>query len=397
MMTEEPNQSGKGFSGAEWRGLAQLAAIVFLVAVALFFARAPGRVERGAASGLARESARPTVRVIHPAPTEQALTVELTGTVNLEERVRVASEVVGRIAWVSPDFSNGGSIRADEPFIRIDPAEFELQIEAAEMAVREAEARVWVEKAGAEEDIRAFERENPGVEPSESIRRLPSIAEAEARLMRAQADLKLAELRLERTNISLPYDGRVTASDVEVGELVGPADLVGGPSSRLGIVYRPASLQVAVPIEPWDLEYLDPVIGRKARVVGRMATWEARVARVASVVAPKTRLASVFLKFARDAHPDSLPAPGSFVEVDIVGPVYEDVYVLPESVLQERGSVWLVRDGLLSAFAPTTVGRTPAGWVVQAFDAGEGVVVGVLAGAREGLAVEVTGAAPSSN
>ena len=107
MMTEEPNQSGNGFSGAEWRGLAQLAAIVFLVAVGLFFARAPGRVERGAASGLARESARPTVRVIQPAPTEQGLTVELTGTVNLEERVRVASEVVGRIAWVSPDFSNG--------------------------------------------------------------------------------------------------------------------------------------------------------------------------------------------------------------------------------------------------------------------------------------------------
>ena len=203
-MAEEPNHSGNPAGGTEWRGYAQLALIVLLIAVALFFARAPGRVERGAASGLAPESARPTVRVVHPSPTEQALTVELTGTVNLEERVRVASEVVGRIAWVSPDFSNGGSIRANEPFIRIDPAEFELQVEAAAMAVREAEARVWVEKARAEEDVRAFERENPGAEPAESVRRLPWIAEAEARLMRAQADLKLAELRRERTNISLP-------------------------------------------------------------------------------------------------------------------------------------------------------------------------------------------------
>ena len=395
-MAEEQNSSGNPSGGTEWRGYAQLGAIVFLIAVALFFARAPGRVERGAASGPATESVRPAVRVVHPSPTEQALTVELTGTVNLEERVRVASEVVGRIAWVSPDFSNGGSIRANEPFIRIDPAEFELQVEAAEMAVREADAQVWVERAGAEEDIRTFERENPGVEPSEAIRRLPSIAEAEARLMRAQADLKLAELRLERTNISLPYDGRVTASDVEVGELVGPADRVDRPASRLGIVYRTEALQVAVPIEPRDLEYLDPVIGRSARVAGEMATWEARVARVSSVVAPRTRLASVFLKFAEDAHPDSLPAPGTFVEVAIAGPVYEDVYVLPESVLQERDSVWVVRDGLLSAFAPNTVGRTPAGWVVQAFDAGEGLVVGVLPGAREGLAVEVT-AAPASN
>ena len=391
-MAEEPNQSGNRSGGAGWRGIAQLAAIVVLIAGALFFARAPGRVERGAASGPAPESARPTVRVIHPAPTEQALTVELTGTVNLEERVRVASEVVGRIAWVSPDFSNGGSIRANEPFIRIDPAEFELQVEAAAMAVREADAQVWVERAGAEEDIRAFERENPGAEPSEAIRRLPSIAEAEARLMRAQADLKLAELRLERTNISLPYDGRVTASDVEVGELVGPADRVDRPASRLGIVYRTEALQVAVPIEPRDLEYLDPVIGRSARVVGEMASWEARVARVSSVVAPRTRLASVFLKFAEDAHPDSLPAPGTFVEVAIAGPVYEDVYVLPESVLQERDSVWVVRDGRLGAFAPETVGRTAAGWVVQAFDAGEGLVVGVLPGARDGLAVEVTDA-----
>ena len=389
-MTQETNNSGNRAGETEWRGYAQLASIVFLVAVGLFFARAPGRVERGAASVPASESAQPTVRVIHPAPTEQALTVELTGTVNLEERVRVASEVVGRIAWVSPDFSNGGSIRANEPFIRIDPAEFELQVEAAEMAVREAEAQVWVERAAAEEDIRAFERANPGAEPSESVRRLPSIAEAEARFMRAQADLKLAELRLERTNISLPYDGRVTASDVEVGELVGPADRADRPASRLGIVYRSEALQVAVPIEPRDLEYLDSVIGRSARVVGEMASWEARVARVSSVVAPRTRLASVFLKFAEDAHPDSLPAPGTFVEVAIAGPVYEDVYVLPESVLQVRDSVWVVRDGLLSAFAPETVGRTAAGWVVQAFDVGEGLVVGVLPGAREGLAVEAT-------
>jgi hypothetical protein len=105
----------------------------------------------------------------------------------------------------------------------------------------------------------------------------------------------------------------------------------------------------------------------------------------------------VFLKFAADADPDSLPAPGTFVEVAIEGPVYEDVYVLPESVLQERESVWVVRGGLLSGFAPTTVGRTADGLVVQAFDAGEGVVVGPLPGAREGLAVALTDPASSTN
>ncbi|MCY4025018.1 MAG: hypothetical protein OXH75_01730 [Acidobacteria bacterium] len=389
--------SGSRTALFEWRGYAQLLLILLAVAIAVYFARAPGRVERGSASGPAREGAPPTARVIHPSPTEQTLTVELTGTVNLEERVRVASEVVGRVAWVSPDFSNGGSVRANETFVRIDPAEFELQVEAAAMAVRQADARVWVEKVRADEDVRAFERANPGVEASEGVRRLPSIAEAEAGLRKAQAELKLAELRLERTAIALPYDGRVLISDVDVGELVGPADLVGGPASRLGIVYRTPALQVDAPIEPRDLGYLHPVIGRAARVVGQTGTWEAEAVRVSSVVSPTTRLASVFLKFDEDADPDSLPAPGSFVEVDIEGPAYQDVYVLPESVLQERDRVWVVKDGRLSAFAPMTLGRTAAGLVVQAFDAGDGIVVGPLRGAREGLEVTAADAPPSSN
>ena len=369
--TNQPNPPG-------WRGHLQLALVLGAIVLALYFARAPDRVDRGAVAGLADESARPVVAVIHPAPTDQALTVELTATVGLEDTVNVASEVAGRVVWVSPNFANGGSLSAGETILRVDPAEFELQVEAAAMAVREADARVSSERATAEQDVWA-------------------LAEAEARLMRARADLKLAELQLERTDISLPFASRVINADVEVGELVGPADLVGGAASRLGAVYRLGALQVDAPIEPRDLEYLEPVIGRAARVVGEMGTWQARVVRVSSVIAPRSRLASVFLKFAEDEPADSLPAPGTFVEIDVAGPAYEDVYALPESVLQERDSVWVVRNGLLSAFTPTTLGRTAAGWIVQAFDAGDGVVVGALPAAREGLEVDVRVAAPSSN
>ena len=330
-MPEEPNDTHQPAPPA-WRGRLQLGLVLGMIVIALYFARAPDRVDRGSVSDLTAESGRPIVQVIHPLPTDQALTVELTATVGLEDTVNVASEVAGRVAWVSPNFANGGSLSVDETFIRVDPAEFELQVEAAEMAVREADARLAAEKARGEEDARAF-----------------ALAEAEARLMGAEADLKLAELQLARTNISYPYASRAINADVAVGELVGPAELVGGAASRLGVVYRLGALQVDAPIEPRDLEYLDPVIGRTARVVGEMGTWRARVVRVSSVIAPKTRLASVFLKFAEDGPMDSLPVPGTFVEIDLEGPTYDDVYVLPESVLQERNSVWVVRNGLLSA------------------------------------------------
>jgi len=97
--------------------------------------------------------------------------------------------------------------------VRIDPAEHELQRDAAAAALGEAEARVEVEKALAEESAAAFARENPGADIPERVRRTLQIAQAEAALMRARAELGLAQLRLERTEISLPYDSRVAAAD----------------------------------------------------------------------------------------------------------------------------------------------------------------------------------------
>ena len=386
-MLQESNGSANGSSQSTWRGYVQVALVAVAIVTAFYFARAPGRVDRGAASSQASETALPTVRVIRPTPTQQSLTVELTGSVTLEQKASVASEVGGRVVWVSPRFSSGGSLAADEVFIRIDPTRFELEVEAAEMAVQEAEAQIWVEKARGEENSRQFALDHPGVEASEWIRRLPRIAEAEAALKKAQAELKLAERRLEHTSISLPWDGRVMTSDVEVGELVGPVDLVG--RTALGVVYRPEALQVDVPIQPRELGHLSPVIGRTAQVTGAMGSWRARVVRVSSLVAPRTRLANVFLKFPENARASSLPVPGTFVEVSIKGPTLRDVFLLPESVVQESDSVWVVRGGALRLVELEAVGRTAEGLVVRAFDVGSGVVAGRLPGARDGLAVTV--------
>lgn len=376
----------------QWLGIVQLAAIVLVIVIALYYARAPSRVALDATPDLAAEKGKPTVSVINPKPTTQALTVRLTGSVRVEEQTRVMSEVTGRVVWISPKFSNGGSIPANETFVKIDTAEHELRVERAEMAVKAAEARVWVEKAGGEEDAREFLRANPGAEVSDSVRRLPSIAEMEAELAQARAVLKLAKLRLKQTNISLPYDSRVLATELEVGEFVGPARSVAGRAARLGALYRTDAIRVRVPVDPKDLAYLSPVIGRSARVRTQLGAYDATVERVSAAVAPSTRLAGLFLKFSDDVPRQTLPLPGMFAEVRIAGPSYENVYVLPESVLQEGGNVWVVEKGALKSVAPKTLGRTGAGWVVEAFDAGEGVVVGAPPGARKGLAVATAAA-----
>ena len=393
-MAQETSEPTGRSDRPKWLGYAQLVLILAAIGVALYFAQAPSQVERDPISDLAPEQTKPTVAVIQPAPSQQALTVDLTGGVTLHGNVKVSSEVGGRVVWVSPNFRNGGSIAANETIIRVDPAEYELELEVAAAKVAKADARVQIEKAKAEEAAATFARENPGADIPERVHRAPHIAKAEAALMKAQARMKLAQLRLDRTEISLPFDVRVAAADIDVGQFVGPAELVGRASS-LGSVYRTDALQVRAPIEQASLAYLAPAIGRSATVRTAAGTYEAQVERTSAVIGPKSRLARVFLKFAEGHPAETLPLPGTFVEISIAGPVHDNVFVLPESAMQDQGSVWTVTGGALKAVVPRTLGYADGGVVVEAFDAGEGVVVGALTGAREGLAVEVSAAQAS--
>ena len=355
--TEKKDRKGR----PQWLGYVQLALIAALVLVAIYFARAPDRIETDVMAGPETGSGNMVVNVFNPAPTAQSLTVKLTGNVKTDARVRVRSEVEGRVVWVSPQFRNGGALAADEPLVRIDRTEYELHVEAAAGLVEEAEAKLAALMSG------------PGAEGS---------------LRRARALLRLAELDLERTEISFPYDIRVIASDVGVGELVGQQDEVGS-QANMGITYRSDALEIDAPIDMEDLEYLAPAIGRTARVYTGSDVYQAEIMRISSVLAPQTRLASLFLRFSEDQSAGSLPLPGTFVEVEVEGPSFQNVYVLPDSVLQDSDTVWVVRDGALSSISPDAIGRTNEGLVVAAFDAGDGIVIGSLPGAREGLEVDL--------
>ena len=382
-MSEESPNAETGSGRRPLLGYVQLGAVGVAIVVAVYFAQAP---DRGADAGLGLGTApKPVVSVIEPISTERALAVELTGAVSLARKARVVSEVSSRVVWISPKFENGGSIPAGEAMVRVDPTDFELRVEAARASVEEAEASVWREKARGEHDARVFARDYPGLELSERIRRIPSIAKEEAELKHAQAALKMAELKLEQTRISFPFDSRVLNASVELGEKA-------GPGTPLGTVYRTDAVQVEAPVEIRDLDRLDPVIGRDAEVRAGGQSFAAKVDRVSSAVAPRSRLATVFLEFTDGLPADSLPLPGTFAEIAIQGSVIQGVYVLPESVEQGRGSVWVIDNGKLKSVVLRTVLRTDADWVVETFDAGDGVVVGVVRGAREGLAVKVTDA-----
>ena len=362
---------------SRWSGYFQIILVLGVVAVALYLARSLNPIGDNPVHVSTGEEATPTVYVVRPEPTREILRLSLTGSVGLAGRLTVRSEVRGRVVWTAPSFRDGGDLAADEVFVRLDPARYEFAVEAAQGRVDAAQAALALARA-------AETATTAGAEPGSET---PPVAAVAAELRVAQAALAVARADLEATRIALPFPTRVLEARAEPGEFVG---LEHEEARAVALLYRPDRIRVRAAIAPDDLTQFAPVTGRKARIEADGRSWDAEVTGTTAAVAPRSRLAAVFLSFSADHPPEDLPLPGTFAEIEILGPAHDNVFVLPESALQDNGTVWVIREGQLARVAPETVAHTATGWVVAPFDPGDGVMTGTLPGAREGLAVRVS-------
>lgn len=358
-----------------WLGWLQVGVVVLVVLVGIYFARAPQVPEYDDTP--VRGAERPTVTVVQPTAGSRSLTVSLTGGVDARKRVRVQPGSSGHVLEVSQSLRSGGTFRAGETLLRIDPTEFELRLDRARANLHAAQGRLRKQRDKGAYDSAQFRRANPGQDVPPSVARLGPIQRFEGRVRALEADVQLAEARLADTRVSMPFDGTVIIASVAAGERVGP-----GP---VATVFRTGDVEVRAPIATGDLAYLNDPRGRIATVWAGGRRFDAVVAHQSPVLAPKTRLAALFLDFAEGAN--DLPMPGTFALVTIRGPAFDNAFLLPDAAHRTDDSVWIVQDSKLERVVPRTLGRTDEGWVVAAFDVGEGVVVGAVPDEQPGLAV----------
>ena len=289
------------------------------------------------------------------------------------------------MVWVSPDFEGGGFVAAGEPLVRMDPAAFELAVAAAQAAVEGAEAQVWLEEALGEENEREFLLADPEGTPSAWVRREPHAALAQAQLKRAQAELALAELQLARTEISLPLR-RARGDGGGIGGPVGASrghrcsDLPGGrlPSGDPAGGGADGAQGSGLP-------------GAGRGPCGAGDGPDGRLDRGSDPDFPGGQRCLAagdgVHRVCGDGGPGTAAAAG-----DVRGGCHRGTGPVGCVCAAAHGAAG-GRGRLGGAGRPVGAVRAggprwiPEGWVVSAFDAGEGVVTGALPGARAGLEV----------
>ncbi len=347
-------------------GYLQLILIIVVIGAAIFFARAPDRIERDAGIDPAIESSRPYAVEVMPQPQMQnfSVPIRLTGNVSFEERVEIVSEARGKIVWVSEKFRGGETIAANDVIVRIDPEGYRLRVKAAQARLRLAKAK-----------LASIASSDQGYE------------QAAARADLAEAKLAMAQRRLAQTEVSLPYEFRVIRADAAVGDLAGPPEYVGRDGALLGAGYRPELLQIGAPVEPHLLDNLDPLAGRPATATIENVTYDVTLERVLPVVARESRMTRSFFKFDQSQIAGNRPLPGMFAEISFEGEEYRDAFALPLAAMQSSTMVWVVANGTVQSRYPQALALTDTAWIVKPFDVADGLVVGAHPNLYEGAPV----------
>lgn len=386
MTTESGTDQDPHSDRGAWIGWLQIAAIAAVILAAALITLS--LASRGGPAGGDGTQRPPTpVRVIQPETADHAVTVTVTGTVAATALVDLTAQVGGRIVEVSPNARAGAAFEAGEVLFRIDPRDYEVAVTRARAALADARAALQQAEADAEIARREWEAVYPDREITPLAAREPQLAAARARQLAAEADLAQARLNLERTEVAFPFAGRIVESRVEAG-------LLAGAGQPYGSVYDFNALEIVAPIAPSDLARLGDTaaLSAEVRLEGAAAGFSASIAREGARLDARTRFIDLFLD---PGEARTALRPGEFAEINIAGPVLEDVFILPAEAVAGLDQVRIVQDGVITETRVGVLDRARGVVIAEPFTVGEGVIVSPVPEGGVGRQADIL-AAPSS-
>jgi RND family efflux transporter MFP subunit len=343
----------------------------------------------------------PLVEVQPAQPFEGEFILAAQGTVMPRTETTLVTEVNGAIVEATEQFNAGGFFRKGEVLLRIDPKDYQAALRRAEAQVANRQALLAQEQARADQARKDWDNLRRPGEPSELVLRVPYVAEAEANLRSAQADLQQARINLDRTVIRAPFDGLMREKRVDRGQYVA----IGTP---LAVLYAVDRAEVRLPLTEADSRFValpapgsdsagTPILLR-AMVNGDSQTWPARLVRSEGVVDERSRVvyavAAIDDPYGFLGGREGEPLPfGTFVQAEIPATIDHAVVGVPRHALRGGNQLMVVGDDGKLHLRDVHVVRSDAQQVYV--DAGiqtdERVIVSAMDAPVEGMTVRIAG------
>jgi len=377
-------------------GLIGLSVVIVAVLIAIAQSKHPERKDAAAQAVL--------VEAIPAELSTLNFIVHSQGAVEPRTETTLVAEVSGQIVSVSPNFIAGGFFREGEVLLQIDPSDYETALLRAQAALASRRAQYADQKARSEQALKDWENLGRQGEPSDLVLRKPQLAEAQAGVQAAEAELQEAERDLQRTRIRVPYDGLVREKRVDVGQFV-------AAGTPLGVTFAIDIAEIRLPLSGNDLDYLNLPSATRLDNAQRVpvtltadeggvgGAWQGQIVRTEGVIDRTSRVLYAVAEvvdpygvLGRSDRPELKV--GTFVRAEIQGRQAEDVVVLPRAVLRPDQTVLIANAERRLEVRPVTVARAEPRkvYISSGIEAGELVITTSMDAPIPGTRLAIAGA-----
>jgi RND family efflux transporter MFP subunit len=348
-----------------------------------------------------------TSTAVVAASSGDAAVLQATGYVVARHEATISAQLIGTLTSVSVE--EGDHVKKGQILARLDPTEYQAQLDAAEAQHAAAQAQVMQARATLKQARSDAARDNAIVKRGYVSRQAAEQANTQVATDQAALDVTIkqaaaaaaqvnaAQINLDFTIIRAPFSGVVTDKAAEVGEIVSPYTSGGGGiAGGLATIVDMNSLEVDVDVNEAYISRVLPNMPVEA-VLDAYPDWKIPAHVIAIIPSADKSKATVKVRIALDQKdPRIIPQMGvrvSFLEKsDKNRKPLPGVLVPKSAVVQRDGKdvVFVVKDGR-AAQTPVTAGAdfSDMQQITQGVSAGEDVVTTPPANMKDGEKVQV--------
>jgi membrane fusion protein (multidrug efflux system) len=339
------------------------------------------------ATARAQQQAVP-VGTVYAQRQQVAQTRDFVGRVEATDRVEVRARVKGYLEAVL--FKEGDTVKKGDPLYHIEKGLFQADVEQAQGALersKAAKALTVIQLQRAEELL----AKNAGTAVARDQAKAAD-DQAEGAIMADQANLDTAKINLGYTDIVTPISGKISKTNVTVGNVVGP------DSGNLTLIVSQDPMYVSFPVSQRELLQTQlsgssaDVTNTKIKIHFANGATYGREGTVNFIDVSVDRATDTVLVRATMPNPDGTLIDGQLVSVTVETGAPQEKVVVPQAALiadQEGIYVFVVEDGKAAIRRIKAAGESGPNVVVEdGLKGGEQVVVEGLQSIRPGQPVQ---------
>ena len=278
-----------------------------------------------------------TVQIVQPAHGPQDDQLVLPGTVNAFNESSLFARASGYVTAWTKDI--GAHVAKGDVLATISAPDLDQQFAEAKAQLLQLEAAVQQAQANADlgqaTDVRTerlvvqgwSSKEQGDTDRLTAASRAAALSVAKANVVTQQAVAARLEELTRFEEIKAPFDGIVTARNVNIGDLVTAGGTSGRPLFQVADIHR---MRIYVSVPQAFLGQIKPGLRATLHLPGSKDTVDAQLASTSNALAESSRTASIELQA---DNPDGKLWPGAFTEVQFHVPSDVNILRIPMTAL----------------------------------------------------------------